>query len=361
MKLIRMARTALNTRNVGYHPYVLRVEADKVCDLRYGTNPLQTAALYNPRSFLGSLRELRTGKQGPSQTNMEDMLYAALSLMYFDDAPSSIVMKHENLAGFATQCVEEQLSYTYRKSRDADFRAAFGCVAMLNRPVDAETAEAMQELFTEVVVAPGFDEGVVGSFDGSTRIFEYDEDAYKSIPRYTGDSSTTEVRRYPDGSIIESDVFLSPIRTVEDLRQHVASVRQPTERELRDLLTGYRLRVHSNSVRIVRDGYTTGIGAGQQDRVMCIDIAAYKTRALEYLAEEEGVKRVEDFRIHGSSLASDGFFPFPDSIDLADSLGIGAVLAPHGGQNFEKVLARADELGMAFVDLRGEMRFFDHH
>ena len=355
-----MLKDALSRKNLGQHPDLLRVEAQKVRDLRYGTNPSQTAALYNPDSFLGSLRELRTGKEGPSQTNMEDVLYAALSMMYFD-APSAIVMKHENPSGFATQYSPEPLSFTYRKARDADFRAAHGSVVMVNRPLDVETAEAMRECFTEVVVAPGFDEGVAGSFKGSTRIFEYDEGRFNLIPKYVDDPLVTEARKFSDGSVIESDVFLSPIRNADELRQYVVSKRQPTETELMDMLTGYRLRVRSNSVRIVKDGYTTGIGTGQQDRVMCIDIAAYKTRALEYLAEEEGVKRVEDFRIHGSSLASDGFFPFTDSIDLADSLGIGAVLAPHGGQNFEKVLARADELGMAFVDLRGEMRFFDHH
>src|SRR3989338_4262218 len=97
----------LGTRNIGEHEQSIIVGNkvyEKSQDLRYGTNPAQTAALYRHHeydSFLSSLRELKTGKQGPSQTNMEDIFYAAISLGYFD-APSVIIMKHENPSGFAT-------------------------------------------------------------------------------------------------------------------------------------------------------------------------------------------------------------------------------------------------------------------
>ena len=169
----------LKTRNVGNHPDALRVgdvEFSRVCDLRYGTNPTQTAAMYGPPggTFLTTLKELKTGKQGPSQTNVEDMVYGALTLGYFDD-PSVIIMKHLNPSGFATQYEAEPLSSTYRNAREADFRAAFGGTVLFNRPVGIDTADALNELFREVVVAPGYDEGVVGRFKGSVRIFEYNE------------------------------------------------------------------------------------------------------------------------------------------------------------------------------------------
>ncbi len=353
----------LASKNVGNHPDSTTADGtsyEKVRDLRYGTNPTQTAALYNNLSFLGKLKELKTGKEGPSQTNFEDILYAALSVMYFDD-PTVAIMKHENESGFATQYQEEPLHKTYRKAFDCDFRAAFGGTVFINRPIDRDTSEAIRELFTEVIVAPGFDEGVVSSFKGSVRIFEYDQDAYKAIPKYTGDKFEPEVKKLQDGSIVRSDPLLTPIRNIEDLRPFIVSKRKPTDGELRDLLTGYRLRVRSNSVRIVKNGYTTGIGTGQQDRVMCIDIAAYKNRRLAELAEKEGRIRTADYNFAGSSLASDGFFPFTDSIELAHELGITAVLAPHGGMEFENVKKRADELGIAFVDLPGNLRFFDHH
>jgi phosphoribosylaminoimidazolecarboxamide formyltransferase/IMP cyclohydrolase len=353
----------LASQNIGDHPVGTSVDGivySKVRDLRYGTNPTQTAALYNNLSFLGKLRELKTGKEGPSQTNFEDILYAALSVMYFDD-PTAAIMKHENECGFATQYEPEPLHLTYRKAFDPDFRAAFGGTVFINRPIDKNTSEAIKELFTEVIVAPGFDEGVVGSFKGSVRIFEYDKDAYKSIPKFTGDKFVPEVKRLQDGSVIMADPLLTPIRTIEDLRPHIVSKKKPSDNELRDLLTGYRLRIRSNSVRMVKNGYTTGIGTGQQDRVMCIDIAAYKSRKIQALAEKEGRKRVADYGIAGSSLASDGFFPFTDSIELAHELGITAVLAPHGGKNFDDVKKKADELGIAFVDLPGDLRFFDHH
>lgn len=354
----------LATKHVGMHPDVLHIDdhssANKVMDLRYGTNPTQTAALYNPQSFLGSLKELRTGKGGPSQTNFEDILYAAISVGYFD-APTVAIMKHENPSGFATQYSPEHLSETYRKARDGDFRAAFGGTVLTNVPVDMKTAETLAELFTEVLVAPGFEEGVVDRFKGSMRIFEYNPDAFKAIPRYTGDSAQPEIRRMVDGSIIRADPLLTPIRTLNDLRAYVVSQRQPTETELRDLLTGYRIRLRSNSIRLVKNGYTTGLGTGQQDRIMCLDGAVHKNKRLHELAQQEKRVRIVDYSIAGSSLISDGFFPFTDSIDLCGELGVKAVLAPHGGQNFDKVLARANELGIAFVDLPGELRFFDHH
>jgi phosphoribosylaminoimidazolecarboxamide formyltransferase/IMP cyclohydrolase len=236
-----------------------------------------------------------------------------------------------------------------------------GGVVLTNRPVDKETAEAMTELFTEVLVAPGFDEGVVDKFKGSIRIFEYDEKRFNAIPKFVGDRFEPEVKRLRDGTVIRSDVFLSPIRSTEDLKKYVVSKRQPSELELKDLLTGYRINLRSNSIRMVKDGYTVGLGTGQQDRVMCIKIAADKNRDLAQLASEQNRERVANYETKGSRLASDGFFPYTDSIELANKLGITAVLAPHGGDRFKQVLEKADELGIAFIDLPGELRFFDHH
>ncbi len=358
-----MGKDALSTKRVGDHPGELRLDDKtylKVQDLRYGTNPSQTAALYNPDSFLGSMREVRTGKEGPSQTNMEDIFYAAVMVGYFQK-PSVMIMKHENPSGFATRQHLEPLSFTYRKTRDADFRAAFGGAAFFNRPLDLETAEATRELFTEVVVAPGYEQGVVDSFKGSTRVFEYNEGAFRKIPRYPGDESEPELKKLADGSLIRSDVFLMPIWNEDDLLPYVVSKREPTESQLQDFLTGCRLnKLRSNSIRLVKNGYTTGLGVGQQDRLMCIDIAAYKNQKLAELAAEQGIQRATDYSIPGSVLVSDGFF-MPDNIDLANRIGATAVLAPHGGQRFDEVLARANEYGMPFVDLPANYRFFEHH
>lgn len=362
----------LKTKVVGEHPETIIIstpylpnedylaEHDKVQDLRYGTNPSQTAALYNHDSFLGSLEELKTGKQGPSQTNMEDILYAAWITGFFED-PSVIVMKHENPSGFATQYEPEPLGLTYKKARDADFRAAFGGTVLFNRPIDKETAEAVHEIFTEALVAPDYDDGVVSTFKGSTRIFKYDDKQFKAIPRYVDDKSEPEIKMLRDGSIIRSDPLLTPIRTAEDLRQYVASKIQPSEYELKDLLTGYRIILRSNSIRMVKEGYTTGLGTGQQDRIMCMKIAAFKSNELEDLAAEEGYERAAHYNIPGSVLVSDAFFPFTDCIEYADELGITAILAPHGGDRFDEVLAKANEYEIAYVDLPGELRFFDHH
>jgi phosphoribosylaminoimidazolecarboxamide formyltransferase/IMP cyclohydrolase len=353
----------LKTKNVGEHPDLVIVDGGvyaKAGDLRYGTNPSQTAARYNGKSFLGTLKELKTGKQGASQCNFEDILYAALTNVYFSD-PAVIIMKHENPSGFATQYESEPLATTYKKARDCDFRAAFGGTVLINRPIDVDTAEAVQELFTEVLVAPGYDSGIVGTFKGSIRIFEYDPKKFESIPKFTGDNFQPEIKKLRDGSVIRSDPYLSPIHSVDDLRKYIVSNKQPSETELKDLLTGYRILLRSNSVRMVKNGYTTAIGTGQQDRIMCIEMANFKNQKLAELADKENYKRVTDYNIAGSGLISDGFFPFTDSIELAKKLGITAVLAPHGGDRYNQVLEKANELGLAFVDLPGEMRFFEHH
>ena len=109
---------------------------------------LKRSKLWHPDSFLGSLKELRTGKEGASQTNMEDIFYAAVMVGYFMH-PAVMIMKHENPSGFATQYGPEALSQTYRKARDTDFRAAFGGTVLVNRPVDVDTAEAIKELLKE--------------------------------------------------------------------------------------------------------------------------------------------------------------------------------------------------------------------
>ena len=113
---------------------------------------------------------------------------------------------------------------------------------------------------------------------------------------------------------------------------------------------------------MVKRGVTVALGTGQQDRVMCVDIADYKTRKLNELATVERRDRASDFyNTANSVLVSDGFFPFPDSIELAHQLGVNAVLAPHGGERFLQVVEAANKFGIAFVDLPGELRFFEHY
>ena len=359
-----MVKDPLRTKNLGNHPEYLFLGENtygKVSDLRYGTNPSQTAALYNENSFLGSLLEKKTGKEGLSQTNMEDIFWAALITGFFKKS-SAIIMKHENPCGFATQYESEPLHEIYKKAADADFRAAFGGVVLINRQIDLQTAEFINNFFTEVIVAPDYDEGVIEKLSkGTTRIIKYDDEMFKKIPRFVGDKSESEIKKLPDGSVIVSDTLLTPIFTEQDLKQYVVSKKQPTDEELRDLLTGYRIRLRSNSVRMIKNGYTTALGTGQQDRVGCIETAAFRNMGLEELAKENKRERAADYSIKGSVLISDGFFPFSDSIELAGKLGITSVLAPHGGNNFNKVLKKADELGISFVDLPGELRFFEHH
>jgi len=213
-----MVKDPLRTKNFGNHPEYLFLGEDtygKVSDLRYGTNPSQTAALYNENSFLGSLLEKKTGKEGLSQTNMEDIFWAALITGFFKK-PSAIIMKHENPCGFATQYELEPLHEIYKKAADADFRAAFGGVVLINRQIDLETAEFINNFFTEVIVAPDYDEGVIEKLSkGTTRIIKYDEEMFKKIPRLSRECVVTEKIDGTNGCIYisENGEFLVGSRT----------------------------------------------------------------------------------------------------------------------------------------------------
>lgn len=318
--------------------------------LRYGTNPHQRAALYVQKGSLWSnVKELKVGKSGLSQTNVEDVDRALRILRYFDE-PSCAIMKHLIPSGFASAQEGEATKHVYLKARSCDEKAAFGGVVVFNCEVDEEAAEEISKNFVEVVSAPAFAEGALSKFEEkkNLRILQYRLEDLRRISRFAGEATLTfEVKSLMDGSIIVSDPFLTKVKGVDNLS--FVTERKPSERELEDLIFSWIVCIgaRSNGVVIAKGKQTLAIGSGQQDRVTAVNLALGK--ACDRGHREE---------LNGAALASDGFFPFRDSVDLMAKYGISAIIQPGGSVRDEEVIKACNEHGIAMA-FTGE-RCFGH-
>jgi phosphoribosylaminoimidazolecarboxamide formyltransferase/IMP cyclohydrolase len=252
---------------------------------------------------------------------------AASSLVAALSGPACVIVKHNNPSGVAVAKTQDE---AYRRAFECDTVSAFGGIVAFDAPCTAEAAEAMREVFTEVVIAPGYEPGALAAFAERTnlRVIE------APVPHLGG----LDVRPIPGGALVqESDVVTEGRGEFE-----VVSSREPTQDEWRDLLLAWTIawRVKSNTIVLVRDGATVGIGAGQMSRVDSSWIATRKAGD----------------RAKGASLASDAFFPFPDALEVAAEAGATAVIHPGGSKGDDAVLQAAEERGMAVV-LTGRRHF----
>ncbi len=369
----KLSRKTYLSRNVGEYPDQMDVMGQsyaKVDDLRYGTNPHQTAAFYKPvgaPSPIGDLEVLKTGKSGLSQTNLEDISYS-LNIVKFFDKNACACMKHVNPSGAAVAVGDESLADVYTKARNADPRAAFGCTAGFNCEVDADTAKEIMSAFTECVVAPSYGPGALEVFN--------DHETYKNkhirvlkcgdiaaLPKYVGDENASLARTMKvlhDGCIVVADPLLTNLHSVDDLKRAVSSskkkgdiVSEPavTDQQLADLLAAWyiNLNVRSNGVVIVKNGVTLAVGTGEQDRVGAVEQAIAK-----FKDKFEGPETMDS-----SVMASDGFFPFPDAVEVAAEAGVTAIISPAGSIKDWDVIQRANELNVALF--HAPERIFSHH
>lgn len=320
---------------------------EKSVKLRYGENPHQPAAFYRPKSgrgILGGLKELKTGKGGPSQTNIEDVNNALNILKYLEE-PSSAVMKHLNPSGVASSRHDgESLKEIYIRARDCDSLAAFGSVVGFNTNVDLETAEELMASFVEVVFAPSFDGAAVESFEQKKNLRVIEVPNLGDTSRFIGDElHPVTIKTMIDGSLLVSVPLLTRVRKSEDLR--TVTERAPTRREASDLIFSWYvcMNVRSNGIVVSRDRATLGIGTGQQDRVTAVRLAL-----------EKAVMRGHGDSLKGAVLASDGFFPFPDSVELMAEYGISSCVQPGGSIKDKDVVKTCNEydIAMAFTDER---------
>jgi len=323
------------------------IEYTKSMSLRYGENPHQPAAFYSPKQgplTTGAMEILKTGKGGLSQTNLEDVNNSMNIVRYFEE-PACAVMKHLNPSGVAaSKGPEDSLREIYARARDSDSLAAFGSVVGFNTSVDEGTAEEILASYVEGVVAPDYDDRALELFGEKKDLRVIKVENLKEMSRFIGEPlRPAMVSMQMDGSIVLTAPMLTKIKSPGDLR--VVTETKPTEAQLADLIFSWYvcMNVRSNGVVLSKGRATLGVGTGQQDRVTAVRLAL-----------EKAVARGHGDEIAGSALASDGFFPFRDSIDLLAEYGVTACIQPGGSIRDKSVRKACDEHGiaMAFTDER---------
>ncbi|WP_316014379.1 bifunctional phosphoribosylaminoimidazolecarboxamide formyltransferase/IMP cyclohydrolase [Roseobacter sp. HKCCA0434] len=312
--------------------------------LRYGENPHQSAAFYvtgEARPGVATATQLQ-GKE-LSYNNINDTDAAVELVAEFDrDRPAVAIIKHANPCGVATG---DSMETAYRRAFDCDRTSAFGGIVALNQPLDAATARAIAEIFTEVVIAPGADAEAQDIFAAKKNLRLLLTDGLPD-PAAAG-----RMWKQVAGGWLVQDRDAGRIG-MDDLK--VVTKRAPTDAELADALFAWRVAKHvkSNAIVYAKDGATVGVGAGQMSRVDSARIAARKSIDM---AEAMGLSVPPT---QGSVVASDAFFPFADGLLTAAEAGATCVIQPGGSMRDDEVIAAADEAGLAMV-LTG-MRHFRH-
>jgi len=317
-------------------PRTFNTQFHKKQDMRYGENPHQNAAFYTestPESGSISAAEQLQGK-ALSYNNIADTDAALECVKAFSESPACVIVKHANPCGVATA---DNLLDAYNLAYSTDPESAFGGIIAFNRELDAATAQAIVERqFVEVIIAPTVSAEAIEvvSAKKNVRLLscgQWPEQARQRL----------DYKRVTGGLLVQD----ADLQLLDEAR--VVTERQPSDKEMRDLLFSWRVAkfVKSNAIVYGKDGMTIGVGAGQMSRINSARIAGIK-------AEHAGLE------VKGSVMASDAFFPFRDGLDAAAEAGIKAVIQPGGSMRDEEVIAAANEHGIAMV-FTG-MRHFRH-
>lgn len=294
----------------------------QIQSLRYGENPHQPAAWYKTGSeATGWAAATKLQGKELSYNNLVDLEAARRIIAEFTDSPAATIIKHTNPCGTAEAT---NIFDAYQKAFNADSTSAFGGIVALNRPLDAATATELTKTFLECVVVPGCDAAAqeILTKKGNVRLLILPD-------LLTGPKET--VKAIAGGFLVQSadDIIADPTQW------QVVSERQPTPQELGELLFAWKVCKHvkSNAIVITSDRTTLGIGAGQMNRVGSTKIAI----------AQAGEKA------QGAFLASDGFFPFDDTIRAAAAAGITAIVQPGGSLRDKDSIKSANELGLLMV------------
>ena len=313
-------------------------------ELRYGENPHQAAAFYTDGSARPGVATANQHQgKALSYNNINDT-DAAFELIseFAGQGPACAIIKHANPCGVATGAT---LKEAYARAFDCDRTSAFGGIIALNQPLDEETAREITGIFTEVVIAPGASEAAL-------RVFEEKKNLRLLTTGGLADASAAGMAiKQVSGGYLVQDKDVGRI-TQEDLQ--IVTKRAPSDAEMADLLLAWTVAKHvkSNAIVYVKGGATVGVGAGQMSRLDSSTIAATKAARM---AADLGL---DETTAKGSVVASDAFFPFPDGLLAAAEAGATAVIQPGGSMRDDKVIAAADEAGLAMVFT--DMRHFRH-
>jgi phosphoribosylaminoimidazolecarboxamide formyltransferase / IMP cyclohydrolase len=298
----------------------LRLDLYPVSQLRYGENPHQEATLYAYQPGAGPLGGNLLQGKALSYNNLLDLDAAWRAVVSFE-RPTVCIVKHLSPCGLASG---DSLAAAYLLALESDPVSAFGGVIATNQPFDDETAHALGDLFVECIAAPGFEPAARQTLEKRKNLRLVSIKALKTEPDF-------ELRSVNAGVLRQSVDLGDPAGT----EWRVVSQRPPDEAEMEALRFAWKACQHvkSNAIVFVQGEATVGIGGGQPNRVDCVRIAAQRAGG----------------RARGAVMASDAFFPFPDSVEEAAKAGITAIVSPGGSVRDAEAIAAADERGIAMV------------
>lgn len=304
-------------------PESLTITFDKVQDLRYGENPHQKAAFYkgmNPQYSLANATQLH-GKE-LSYNNIQDGNAAIEILKDFEGQCAAVGLKHMNPCGVG---IGENIEAAWDKAYEADPVSIFGGIVALNDTVEKGLAEKLSKIFLEIIIAPDFTPEALEILTRKKNIRLMKLDTTLSV------NTSLKYTNVNDGLLVQ-EMDMHQIKE-EDLR--CVTNRKPTPEEIKQLLFGWKVVKHvkSNAIVLVKDDMTIGVGAGQMNRVGSAKIAI----------EEAGEKA------KGSVMASDAFFPMPDTVEEAIKAGVTAIIQPGGSIRDQDSIDVCNEHGIAMV------------
>lgn len=304
------------------YPEQFTVTYEKVQDLRYGENPHQHAAFYKaplaPKGLIASAKQLH-GKE-LSYNNINDA-NAALELVAEFSKPAVVAVKHMNPCGVG---IGDTVEDAYKKAYEADPVSIFGGIIATNRPVTKEVALLMKEIFLEIILAPSFE-------DDALEILQTKKNLRLLELSTIQKSHSNHIVTVGGGALLQQ-ADLKHI-TKEDCQ--VVTNREPSPEEWEQLLFGFTVVKHvkSNAIVLTKEHRTVGVGAGQMNRVGSAQIACKQAGELA----------------QGAILASDAFFPMPDTVEVAAKAGISAIIQPGGSVRDQESIDEANKHGIAMV------------
>ena len=380
--------------------------------VRYGENPDQEAALYelvNGNLVLGDCKFIEPGHglvgaiavedmlqvgKHPGKINLTDVDNGLNIIKYMTDRPAAVILKHNNPCGAA---IGDSLASAYNKANRADRIAAFGGALILNRPCDKDTAELIKDNYLEVVCAPDFEDGSLDLLKTRKNLRIIKISKIDRLAEYEN-FRFVDFKSLIDGGLIIQQSAVNSIRSIADMKPAVSTYkgkeyrveRQPTEREIDDMLFGWAVEhgVTSNSVLYIKDGCTIGVGTGEQDRVGVAEIAVHKAYikyadiicfdayGIPYadlaLEVKQGKRNRADLDaldaktkedrggLPGSVMISDAFFPFRDGSDVGIVQGVSAILQAGGSMNDYQTIEACNEADPQVAMMFTGQRSFKH-
>ena len=315
-------------------PQEMTIALKKIQDLSYGENPHQKAAFYREdvigKSEPGIANAIQLSGKPLSYNNILDIDGALRAAFDFAN-PTIAIIKHTNPCGLASH---SDLSEAYRRALTGDPVSAFGGIVASNRTINIDTAKEINKTHFDAIIAPDYEK------DALDLLKKKSDMRILKVSGAGGKSVSLEIRKVSGGGF----VAMTPDYTADKVPMRTMSKREPTDKEIKDLLFAWRAVKHikSNAIVLVKDFELLGMGAGQPSRVDSVAIALKKAGS----------------RAAGSVLGSDAFFPFPDGVELAAKAGVTAIIEPGGSKRDDDAIKVANEYDMAMV-FTG-MRHFKH-